>query len=229
MSVPKCKRKSESNPVITKARDLYAYMLKLMGDQTILDRSYRPSLAKSITSQAQAIAHYVAMADSMALFGKESRARRRLCLQLDVVDCVQVLITDLYILYNVGSIGQERIVKSIQKVLDLDRCVKEWMRNDRMAYDKVLHCKTLDDVGFDDRLTDEVISESLKPNANKKGFDDILKQAIESTPEKPGIINKPTGPDSPVVKEVREVQKHCKDDASIEDIEELVKLLEKNK
>lgn len=232
MSVPKGKRKEEANPVLEKSRDLYAYMLKLMSDQQIMDKAYRPSLAKSITSQAQAICHCISAANAMALFGKNARARKRLLLQLDSVDGIQMIIADLYVLYRIGTIGQERIVKAMQKVVDLDRSIKEWIKEDRMTYDKILHCRNLDEVGFDDKFDESVVipeTESLDLNQDPKNFQEIYELALKSTHEKEGIVNNPSGPNSPVVDEIRERQSHECDDATDKDIAQAVKLLDTSK
>ena len=228
MSVPKAKRKHEASPIVMQSRELYEFMVKLCGDQDICDRVYRPCVIKSITNQAQAIAHCIAAADAMNLFGKNARANARRIYQFQCVDGLQMLITDIYVLFSIGRLSQERLVQSLTKIVELDRALRVWIQEDMHVYDKLLKCKQPTEIGYDDHLEDVDSAVVPFPESvtlkNKDSFKNAFKEALKNVKKHNGIVNNPTGPDSPVKDEVYARQKVTKDNASLEDINKAVEL-----
>ena len=229
MSVLPSKKPVPLPDIKQQVMDLYVSGAKIAYDESVVPKPLNAEFRYPITNNLRDLCCNVSMALTYKPLAKNNR---RLEAFLKAYDDTVIHQTYLDLLSRCRPIDHKDLKSQYEQVFSIQRSIKAYAAADRMAIDQHLHSKReaerlqrADDViDIDPSSISEQRADLFDKGTFKKKTPliEMKKQALESVPKIEGIVNDPTGLDSPVLFKVRAIQK-TKAQMTAEEIRKLIR------
>lgn len=133
MTVPKSKRTEGKLQVITKARDLRSYTIKVCTNEKNFPKRYRWCITNGIVQDTNELVKLISSANAIKVEGASDKLRRR-TYQKMALELTEVLLDSVSVAYEIFRIEASRIEYWTAELMDIQRLLRAWMRSDKERY-----------------------------------------------------------------------------------------------
>jgi len=136
MSVPKNKRTEGELAVITKARDLRLYTLKICSNENNFPKRYRWCLTNNIVSMVNDITDLIISANAVKVDFTQDKYRR-LERQKTALELTESLLDNISVAYELFQLKSNSVEYWTRKVDDVQKLLRAWIRSDTERYKNI--------------------------------------------------------------------------------------------
>lgn len=133
MTVPKSKRTEGKLQVITKARDLRSYTIKVCTNEKNFPKRYRWCITNGIVQDTNELVKLISSANAIKVEDASDKLRRR-TYQKMALELTEVLLDSVSVAYEIFRIEASRIEYWTAELMDIQRLLRAWMRSDKERY-----------------------------------------------------------------------------------------------
>lgn len=133
MSVVKSKRSQSRLEVITKARELAAYTIRICGNEKNFPKRLRWCITNKIVSDAVDIHSNIRRANAIFVKTRADYEVRRKC-QVNAIGDIDSLLGNMDIAYATFGIDDDRIDYWTGLVIDIQTLLRNWIKSDYERY-----------------------------------------------------------------------------------------------
>lgn len=135
MSVVKSKRSQSELDVITKARELAVYTIKIVSNENNFPKRHRWWIANDIVSGATSIHRNLIRANEVFVVDNFDYELRRKY-QSEAITDIAALLSDITIAYELFDIKGKRMLYWTDLIIEVQNLTKAWKRSDNKRYNK---------------------------------------------------------------------------------------------
>lgn len=136
MTVPKSKRTEGKLQVITKARDLRSYTIKVCTNEKNFPKRYRWCITNGIVQDTNELVKLISSANAIKVEDVSDKLRRR-TYQKMALELTEVLLDSVSVAYEIFRIEASRIEYWTAEIVDIQRLLRAWMRSDKERYQDI--------------------------------------------------------------------------------------------
>ena len=136
MTVPKSKRTEGKLQVITKARDLRSYTIKICTNEKNFPKRYRWCITNGIVQDTNELVKLIISANAIKVEDASDKVRRR-TYQKMALELTEALLDSVSVAYEIFRIEASRIEYWTAEIMDIQRLLRAWMRSDKERYQDI--------------------------------------------------------------------------------------------
>ena len=136
MTVPKSKRTEGKLQVITKARGLRSYTIKICTNEKNFPKRYRWCITNGIVQDTNELVKLIISANAIKVEDASDKVRRR-TYQKMALELTEALLDSVSVAYEIFRIEASRIEYWTAEIMDIQRLLRAWMRSDKERYQDI--------------------------------------------------------------------------------------------
>ena len=136
MSVPLSKRKDGQLTVITKARDLRIYTIRVCCTESNFPKRYRQCITNNIVTTANKITDLIITANEVRVENASDKTRRR-TRQKAALELTSVLLDNIGTAYDVFRFKASTLECWTRQIIDIQNLLRAWIRSDAERYSNI--------------------------------------------------------------------------------------------
>ncbi len=136
MSVPLSKRKEGQLTVITKARDLRIYTIRVCCTESNFPKRYRWCITNNIVSKVNEITDSIIAANEVKVESASDKTRR-LERQRTALELTSVLLDNIGTAYDVFHFKSSTLEFWTRQIVDVQNLLRAWIRSDAARYSNI--------------------------------------------------------------------------------------------